>query len=353
MRCSARDLSLLEENEAEPGAWTGPVEIAIVARLGRCAEDYGDLSLCLAALEAGMCVAQLRILFAVVGWPGEARLPDRRAAAELGLTHWSDMVLALLATTLPSDAVDGLPLQRIGTEAEATRYDSAEKYPRLRAVARLLHAEANPERMELGLPLSPKALPRLRSGGPQVLLQAMAARSSGPAETGGQRASPATLDSLDPLLADVLELVEASCRGGVADEAVIALIHRRSPFHAPDCLRFNLISGTLTPLPETEPVRRAAGAMNGPDQALLVTIGLDEVALLQALGPSGLLACYMAAGAIGQCFCVAAAVHGMAARPLRSYHDREADLLLPVRARTFLQIRIGFQGPPNIAFPAI
>lgn len=354
MRCSAPDLSLMEENEAEAGIWAGPIEIAIVARLGRCAEDYGDLALCVAALEAGMCVAQLRILLGIVGWGSEARLPERSATAELGLTHWSDMVLALLGTTLPPDAVDGLPAQQIDTEVEVTRYDSAEKHPRLRAVAQLIaESDAVPGRWDPGQPFSaglPQGLPRRN---PRTLLHAMATRSSGRAEDGGWPSSAATFEPLNPLLADVFGLMETSCRGSVADEAVIALIHRRGPFHPPEYLRFDPISGKLAPLGDAKLVQRAAGGMGGQDQMLLVTIGLDEVALLQALGPAGLIACYTAAGAIGQCFCVAAALHGMVARPLKSYDDRESDLLLPVRARTFLQIRIGFQGPPNIAFPAI
>lgn len=354
MRCSAPDLSLLEENEAEPGIWAGPIEIAIVARLRRCAEDYGDLALCVAALEAGMCVAQLRILLWIVGWGSEARPPEWSATAELGLTHWSDMVLALLATTLPPDAVDGLPLQRIETEVEATRYDSAERHPRLRAVAQLIaESDAGPERWESGRPFSAGVARGLPCRNPRALLHAMATRSSGRAEDGGWPSSAATFDRLNLLLADVLGLIETSCRGSVADEAVIALIHRRGPLHPPEFLRFDPISGMLAPLADTKPAQRAAGGMGGQDQMLLVTIGLDEVALLQALGPGGLIACYTAAGAIGQCFCVAAALHGLVARPLKSYQDRESDLLLPVRARTFLQIRIGFRGPPNIAFPAI
>ncbi|MBV8685292.1 MAG: hypothetical protein JOZ90_11455 [Alphaproteobacteria bacterium] len=349
MRCSPQDLALIEEDDAAAGAWTGPVEIALVARLARAAADYGDLALALAALEAGMCVAQLRLLLALVGWPSAARPRGRRAAAGLGLGHWSDLVLARVATALPPDAVEGLPRRKVLAEAEAGPYEAAEELPLLRAVARLL-AEAGdpPEPAGSDALLASKAPPGLPG-----LLPAMARRSSGPAEAGAARVSAGPFDRLGPLLADVLALLEASCRGSVADGAAIALVHRREALGAAECLRFDPVSGAVVRLTDGEIVRRAGGAADGAGPGLVVTIGLDEVSLIETAGPAGLLACYTAAGAIGQCFCLAAALHGMTARPLRSYDDREADLLLPIRARTFLQVRIGFPGPPRLGFPAV
>jgi hypothetical protein len=350
LRCSPLDFALLDEGRPPPGplADTGDaLTLILVGCHDVCARDYGALSASLLALEAGMIAGQIGLLAALLGWrAGAMAVPDWRPCREaLGLDHWSDMpmVRLRLAGDGASVAVSSLDVSRIRTLKPVARHASAEAFPRLRAlIERALHPGCGAAGTA-GADVATEAFPAWAAD--RGLLAAFASRSSGP---GGAAAGwPGIWDGAmrDALLADlaILDAVAAATRPAVP--LFLSLCGRTAAADPLRAYQVDLPASSLSPGP--------AGPLEGsvpPDSFCTFTIGVDDKAALDRQGAFGFTAAHVAAGSLAQCICLAAALHGLTARPLRSYSDKHASALLPVAARALLQIQIERPRRANIAY---
>jgi hypothetical protein len=353
LRSSPLDFALLDEGGPSPGPEVGAADtltLILVGCHGVCARDYGEFSAPLLALEAGMISGQIGLLAALLGWRASA-MPARdwRPCREaLGLDHWSDMpmVRLTLAGDGASSAVSSLEVSRIRTLKPVARHASAEAFPRMRAlIERASQAGGGPAGAAVA-GAATEAFPAWAAD--RGLVAALARRSSGP---GGSVAGwpnawdQATRDSLLGDLAVMDGVVEAT---RPLIPLFLSLSGRTAEGDSLQTHQVALPAGSLSAGPAGR-VRTLEGSVP-PDSFCIFTIGVDDKAALDREGAFGFTAAHVAAGSLAQCICLAAALHGLTARPLRAYSDKHANALLPLEARALLQIQVEHPRRANIAY---
>ncbi len=366
LRSSPRDLCLIIERENahldEVQYPADTLTLAIIAKLGNCVEPYGEFSPCLVALEAGMLQCQLSTLCAALGWQAEvcARHDEHAIRNSIGLEHWSEVPLVSL--TIRGDGIanllNKLQVHEINTLRPAARHGLSEQYPRMRELISAATQPALSTRPALTRKHSESLNGHDSSGWRTArwsagydLFKAIENRSSGYGEGISGWRSDWSAAQLRALLDDAAVLFKLKGESDLPRvETAVSLAARFSADGAVQTYTFEPDTGRLAPLASSPAALAVATAMCRFNHCLMVNIGVDDAGALSALGPRAFFSSHIAAGALAQCFCLAAAGHGLTARPLRSYTDREANLLMPLNMRIILQIQVGFETHPNPAF---
>jgi len=351
LRCSPPDFALLDEGRPAPGPPVGAPDaltLILVGCHGVCAREYGELSASLLALEAGMISGQIALLAASLGWraramPAQYWRPCREA---LGLGHWSDMpmVCLRLAGDGASSAISSLKASRIRTLKPVARPARADAFPRLRAmIERASEAGGGPAGPAVAGAGMEDAFPAWAAD--RGLPAALASRSSGSSVPAAGSPDPWDRATRDSLLGDlaVLDGVAGATRPAIP--LFLSLSGRTAEGDSlqtrqvalPAC---SLSAGRIPEFADSLP----------PGSFGIFTIGVDDKAALESHGAFGFTAAHVAAGSLAQCICLAAALHGLTARPLRSYSDKHANALLPLEARVLLQIQIERSRRANISY---
>ena len=345
-RCCADAAALLCDDRVRlrvPPADPGALTLVLVARLARCIEPYGDLAPCLALIEAGMVEAQLSLMLGLAGWPAELRQVTASGVVDTDL-HWSDLPVSVMTVAGAGTALATLDrgATPVGCEPD---HASAEPFDRVR---RLLAAIAAPVVAAMPPARATRATHSTRWLAPRCLARAAERRSSGSAGGHAQRRGVGAA-AVEAMLRDVATLAAMLPSGGASrpvttvaarsgdDDAV-----RSFAFEPGDAVAFR-------------PVHRIPGDAEPilPDGAvLLVTLGYDHVAALAAEGAGAYATAHRSVGRVAQCFCLAAAAHGLVARPLRSFVPAAADARMPLAADAVLQIVVGVDVAPTLSVVA-
>jgi hypothetical protein len=353
--CSPRDLCLLEAGALPDAAAQDTAEalsLIIVGNLGRCVAIYGDLALWLVVLEAGMLQAQLQLAASALGWrlESDADHDYAQARALTGLGHWSEV--PLLRCRLPDSdataAVLDLPQRRLATIRPRPHHAEAEQHPLMRqfvqlAAAPVSRAAAAPDLGEAGDAGKYKAEKDNFS-----VMDLSATRSSGPGNGIGRWTQDLTPERLETLLADTRRLLR-DC-GPLTIPLAVSLVWRQTQSGPVKIFDLDPAQARMTAQPCSAETLSVARGMCRYNTGLLLTIGADVTGTVAAAGARGLIAVNLQAGALAQCFSLAAARSGLSARLFMAYPDDLKNLLMPLRARALVQILIGFDARANPAF---
>ena len=334
-------LAVIGRPPDKPAASPDQLDLLLVARLGRCLAEYGEFSLPLLALEIGMHHVQLVLLARALGW--EVTMNHQVAAHAFQdvtqANHWSDLPLLRLAVRGPGigAAVPSLPsTSRVQKRTQAPADDDGFAGLRLLVVASQSDAEEAIGRR------AHRAAPPPSRPGPTFDPFALAERRS------SGRAAQAwcgdwAWETVDDYFRTVAALLTDGMPGAAEQGAPLSsiAITIRAKRDDPVALyAFDHRTGRRQAIRGTDRMMAAATASLDRNTRLAVTIGVDDLAALERFGARAFVEAHLTAGAIGHCFCLAAAAHDMTARPVCSFIAAEANLLLPLEARALLQVQI-------------
>lgn len=382
--CSPRDLCLLEvgppASDDAPQADAAPT-LVVVANLGRCVGVYGDLALSLTALEAGMLQAQLAWVTDALGWrlESEAILDPAPWRTRLGIAHWSELPLlqCRLHGDEPAQATTALPARRLRTLQPRPHHAAADTHPLLRDIVQRATmpdvapgtGPSAPAHTSTGTQpgraaSSAAGSARASAERPAFHVLSLSERRSSGAHNGVVRwTGDLTADSLEDWLADARHLLHRPVAlPRPADPAhhplQATLVWRPTRDGPPMLLRLDrLLDAEREPAQlqreriDADPALLALARSLCQDGTVAVaTIGIDAAALRSDAGLPSYLAAHRAAGGWAQALSLAAAHHGLTARLFQAYPDEMKNRLLPLRARTLVQILIGRDPRPNPAY---
>lgn len=358
LHCSPRDLCLVEARalpeEALP-ADADALSMIVVGNLGRCVRGYGDLALCLVAIEAGMLQTQLRLVAETLGWRLRCEVDhDHDAArATLGIAHWSEM--PMLRCRLSGDgaaaATEALATHRLTTIRPLPHHAASDEHPLMREVVRLA------DRREIGALRNvddAETAPHAEADAhdPFPLLEATRRRSSGLGQGIVRWTEDFTAECLRNLLNDTRRLARNDALPAASDTALAVSLAWRATERGP--LDLYDLDASLTRMiasPANAERLRLARGMCRDNTCLLVTIGVDARRIDDEAGARSLLDAYLGAGALSQCFSLASARRGLVARAFMAYPDAKKNPLVSLERRALVQVLIGCDTRPNPAFP--
>lgn len=335
--------------EIDLGGLRGPAEDSVrlitIARLARLAADYAEFGAGLAALEAGMIHAQLALLCHRLGLATRsvhALAGDAAALARL-CPHWSDVPVACVEVDIDVAAwVRDIDTASIVVAIEEEDHASAERLPRLRELTDAIRLPPDEEGAAMTPPFRAAAS---LDGFP--LFASIARRTSGYLTgTGAPRLA------VEP--DEAQELFETACRlfSRLSTEQPVVSVALKSGKQQPVSLfRLDVAKGALHPAPAGSFGLSMANQLCSGDVTAIATLGVDERALFDAIDAGCLRRLFLTIGGIAQCICLAAAERGYFARPSRAEPDSGMNLLLPIDASGMLQILIGRNVMPGLAFP--
>lgn len=356
LHCSPRDLCLLEAAElpdAAAGETTDALSIVVVGNLGRCVGIYGDLALWLVALEAGMLQAQIRLVARTVGWRVDDTADHDYDAtrALLGIAHWSEapLIRCRLTGGGAASATAGLAERRLRTIRPLPHHAEADAHPMMRSFVRL--AAAPP-------PVVPHANgERFGASGDDgdafPIVDASYRRSSGIGNGIVRWTRDLTTHLRDAVLADTRRLAnDSECVVSAPTPFAVSLAWRPTQSGPATIFDLDVSQARLTEVPASDEAVEAARGMCRYNAALLITIGADGSAIAGA-GARAVVDTYLRAGALAQCFSLAAARNGLSARLFMAYPDEMKNLVMPLARRALVQILIGYDTRPNPVFPIV
>ncbi|WP_167758571.1 nitroreductase family protein, partial [Zemynaea arenosa] len=88
--------------------------------------------------------------------------------------------------------------------------------------------------------------------------------------------------------------------------------------------------------------------INLPSLTAVLMIQADPVDAIERHGGAALRDVHLAAGAVAQDFCLAAASHGMFARPVRMMREADLESNLPLQGQVVYQVLCGFARRSNL-----
>jgi hypothetical protein len=365
--CSPRDLCLLDV-AALPAADAQRLDEAssliLVGNLGRCVGIYGDLALSLAALEIGMLQAQLVLVAEELGWRLRSALDPAPAHSRvsLGIAHWSE--LPVLHCRLQGEGVAqataALSSHRLATFRPLPHHAAADAHPLMREIVRSyeMRDAAAPAHIERRDAPFEGASDESRGVVATDTLSAMALserRSSGLSNGVVRWTRDFPAAAMERWLVDTRtllhRLIDAPPTAGLPSFPLLAtLAWRRNRSGEPVLLDLDPPHARYTEIDADAQRLELVRGMCQNGTVALVTIGIDAAAFGRAADASSYLAAHLAAGAWSQAFCLAAAANGLVARIFQAYPDEMKNPLLPLQARTLVQILVGYDPRPNPAF---
>jgi hypothetical protein len=307
----------------------------IVGNLASFVDPYGEFSPCLASLECGILQAQLSLLCGAHGWALEieTRHDYGPVSKALGLDHWSRIPAAIVRVTGAGAADSIRPMRReMVSTSERIRPDrEADDFPRMRALIEAIATETVPESRPPAVPASHWAADE-EAGSSTDLLEIIRRRTSGHVDDLPQAAGRVAMADLTALAADLARLHSIEGRTDLADVGLSLGLLATDSVAGIECpFAVDLRGGHLSP----------ATSPSSHWNRLVFTIGVDDVAEERRSGARSFLLNHLAAGALGQRLCLAAAARGLFARPLRSYSEAAANKYLGLESRAILQVACG------------
>jgi hypothetical protein len=340
-------------SDARPG-----ISFFIVGNLMRSARPYGDFSACIASLEAGGLAAQIAFMARAVGWSGPAparQLPlDLRA--ELGLSHWSQVVLGQIdlegcdVTTQLGELHS--QSQRV---IERMMDPEVEAFPRMRSFVEGAGAGS----FKLGM-AAEEGLPALGSGATGYnddVLHVIRRRSSGLDNDGSPaRAALFSAETLAALVADWRSLLSRCLTGDLATfqlSTFLAVLNGEPGVPG----RYRLQAGAegLERLGSLDPsqLRSFSSRQYWEGVSFVASVTVDPLAVLASCPHAPFAALHGAGGACGHAISLAAARRGMFARPVRAYTEFALNQVTPANEVMVLQLVCGYPGQGNLQFDLI
>lgn len=344
-RCCPDAMALVRDDRIrvrDPWHDANALTLVLVARLARCIEPYGELSPCLALIEAGMIEAQLSLMLGEAGWSVELHPGLAVSAVVESDLHWSDLPVSVISVV-----GDGAGTALTALERGSVLIDDepdhaiAEPFDRVR---RLLDAIVGSAPAYVPPPRGTRATLSTTWQAKRCLARAAERRSSG---NSGPHVRHREMSgaAIDAFLRDVATLAALQpLRESLSPIATIAT--RSDGGDAARLYAFDAACGPVAfRLIDTRP--GDVQSYMPADGLLLVTVGYDHGAALVGEGPGAYATAHLSAGGLVQCFCLAAAAHDLTARPLRSFVQAAADAMLPLAADAVLQIVISAEAPSS------
>ncbi len=335
------------------------LSLFIVGNLARSATPYGDFSACIASLEAGGLAAQIALMARVVGWSGPAeprKIPiDLRAG--LGLTHWSQIVLG----QVDLDGFDLTPQlgrmeTRIEVIGERTLDKEIESFSRMQrfvtgAGEGTFRLGRAPEKASLLNPVQEAA------GNQDDILQVLRRRSSG-LDNDGSPARAATFvgATLATLVADWQSLMKRCLTGDLAAVPLsisLAVLNGEPDLTGHYCLRPG--AGDLErlgPLDQSQ-LRSFSSRHYWEGVSFIASFSVKPWAVLGVTPHAPFVALHAVGGACGHALSLAAARHGLFARPVRAYTEFALGRVTPTNEIMLLQLICGFSRQSNLRFDLV
>lgn len=335
------------------------LSLVIVGNLARCATPYGDFSACIAALEAGGLAAEIALMARVVGWSGPAAAGgasiDRRAG--LGLSHWSQVVLGQVD-------LDGCDLTtrlggiepRIAFIGERTLDEKIDTFPTMRRFV----TGAGAGLFRLGAPPADTYLPSARpgtAGDQDDILQVIRRRSSSLDNDGSPvRASSFSAASLAALVNDWSGLMKRCLTGDLAAAPLsvsLAVLNGEPGLSGQYRLRsHDLDLERVGPLDPSQ-LRSFSSRHYWEGVSFIASFSIDPWAVLASSPHAPFTTLHAAAGAGGHALSLAAARHGLFARPIRAYTEFALGRVTPANELMVLQMVCGFSRQANLRFDLV
>jgi hypothetical protein len=339
---------LCEDVAARDEGGDGPGSvIAGVGRFWKIVRKYGDFTPFPVMLEAGMMISQLRFLRRAVGWTGESTDPEPGRAFCNG-----DLEFPIFAETIDRSGFDitGLPARDVVLATQAEMAGSGQGFDRLAYLMRLFDTPAGPAPATPGDPadrLDPGSLPASLG-----LLETMRLRHSANDRVG-----------MAPIMAGEEGLLERFAKLAMQFRHNRESLPGEQRLHvalvwpgraAPEAGVYDRGAGLLARVDRRRMAQVMEGALPTPDlrynlpaHSLLVLIvadphahGMQEDAAFRDS--------HVAAGALAQDYCLAAAALGQFARPVRMLREQVLESAFPLGGQIIYTLLCGTGRATNI-----
>ena len=317
----------------------------IVGNLASYLNPYGEFSPCLASLECGILQAQLSLLCHAYGWTSETvTRHDYGAVSEaLQLGHWSRIPAIVVRVTGPGagEAVMRSRRETLSTSEVVPRDPGEDEYPRMRDLIDTIVKEPVPPCPADRIVPDGTSATGIATGSPIDLLELIRHRSSGlnaDLNRPDGRSAMAVLTALAAEIAVLHSLEGPNDLAGVPLSLTLLATDQVSRQALPFDL--DLRDGRLSPAAEP----------SKPWSQSTFTIGVDDVAEERRSGSRSFILNHIAAGALSQRICLAAAAQGLIARPLRGYAEPSANMFLKLEDRAILQVACGTRRQANPSY---
>ncbi len=326
-----------------PSSSQSDVRLVLSGDLNKCLDPYGDMSANLVTLEAGMIAMQVSLFSAAFGWETQVRLIGDGPSARktLGIAEPDLMpLIEIRMSGLSSDATDGL---RRGVYAPSGRVPSRDFLSDFPLLERYTQAcECDAARIDdcvLGQSQSAK-WPGY-SG--DQLRQLCHHRTSGAQNGDGRPDEIWTESAISKLKNELTKTHGVGPSDGLMQHASVHLSFRLE--------RKQIASFVWDPAAERLIQRPTMPeefeAFNAMKSSLVATFGIDESAMIAEYGPRGHLAANVVVGMLTQRVTLAATALGWNTRPIGAFNARDANRLLSLDQRVFLQMKVNRSITPN------
>lgn len=339
------------------GALLGDGNVAVigVGQFWMLADKYGEFSPFVLSLEAGMLRAQADHLARLVGW----RRADSAAAGkaldealDCGALETTVFAIAAIAS---GDDIEVGAAHRASVATWRPTAGLAERFPRLDTLAHLFGADARPMDVQIGTRAPIHGSSSARTDTAIDVLEVMRRRTSGNDKGGWAPAIRITDRALlDQLMHDfnALRSQRFALQGEASLSVYVALLNRSG---YPIGLYDDRLQAVPLPLDERQFVRALQGALPSRDfRYNMAAFVLSVLIVAPAAGHAasktpGIRDAHVAAGAVAQDFCLAAAAQDLFARPVRMFQEIELETAWRLDGRLVYQILAGFNRSSNLA----
>lgn len=345
------DFHALEEVDAPEGgeghAVGGHTTITGIGRFWKMVRKYGDFSLFPVMLEAGMVLAQLRHLRGALGWEGRAADPDAMRSFCEG-----ELEFPVFSETIGQPSCDPvrLPVEDVVLAVHEASTAGVPRFGRLPLFMSLFDRPPGPVQATTtpaGVPVASDLVPPGRG-----FLETLRLRHSANDMVG---MAPRT-DGEAGLLHDLARLAQriGGRRGRVAGEERLHTVMLWPGRVAPACGIYDGGGGLLAELDR----RRLAALLEQalPSPGLRYNLQAHSLLVLFLADPHGegmqepssFRDAHVAAGALAQDWCLAAAALGRFARPVRMLREQVLESALPVEGQIVYSLLCGSNRATNV-----